>query len=678
VSPVVVRIGERHPRRADVQGLRAVAVAMVVVYHLWPDALPGGFIGVDVFFVISGYLITASLLASPPRTGRDLAAFWARRIRRLLPAALLVLLVTLLVGRLLLPETEWERLAREGVASAFYVENWVLVHASTDYLAGGGTPSPFQHFWSLAVEEQFYLVWPVLLLVAAWAVRGSRGVRIAVLLVLGASYAWSVVWTAQEPAAAYFSTTTRIWELALGGLVATWVPVTWAPRLRGVVAWVGLLVMGASAAVLTSSTPFPGAVAAVPVVAAAAFLHANAAGRWSPLVALRWRPVQWLGDASYSVYLWHWPLIVLAPSPLDRDLRWFDRMGIVVLALVLAGLTHAFVEERWRRPRRAVPLRRPFQVALAGTMAIVVVAGVQVVALRLDEQRANASRVGLEGTPCFGAGALARGAQECPREPDADVVPSPARAADDQAAPFTDGCMARPPFTSARSCTYGDGDLRVALVGNSHAAHWLPALEQLTGDDEVTVTTFLVTGCTTVDAPLDFATDDRVQGCEQWRESTLAAVSGDAFDVVLTSQRNLQPVRGADLATSFGPWKDGFRSFLARLSASGAEVLVLRDTPFPETTVADIPECVAAHRTRQEVCAAPRDVWLTPDPLAAAAAEVDGVAVADLSDAFCEAGRCHGVNGGVITYTDGSHLTATYARSLAPRVAEALRLVRDR
>ena len=658
-----------HDRRDDVQGLRAVAVALVVAYHLWPEYVPGGYVGVDVFFVISGFLITRNLLTAPPRHRSDVVAFWGRRIRRLLPAAFLVLGSTLFASRYLAPETDWIRTAHEAIASALYVENWMLVQQATDYLAPVDSPTPVQHYWSLAVEEQFYLVWP-LLLVAVTVLAGRRiavrsMARVVIALVLIASLAYSVYQTAADPSAAYFMTTTRIWELAAGALLATWIPSVRMPLVRTAGAWGGLAMIGLAALTFTTATPWPGSNAVLPIAGAVLFIWSACGERFSPGVLLGTRRVQWLGDASYSVYLWHWPLLVLAPLALNRDLLLVDKIGIVALTWGLSWFTLEYVENRWRIPHPATPSNRPFQMAAVGAVSVMAIAGAQIVGVQLTERNIEASTGDLAAQSCFGAAALTN-TRTCPVVPDADVIPAPVSAAADRATPFSDGCMARPPYANPRSCTFGTGSTQVALVGNSHAAHWLPALKDLAASHDLTITTFLVTACTTIDDPLDYAKPERVEGCERWRDATLTATAGDAFDLVLTSQRSVHPVQGYTLADTYQPWVDGMRRFLDSWSSTDTPVLIIRDTPLPANTMKSVPACVVQNLKDQTVCAGSRDEWITPDPLVDAAEGVPGIAVVDMNDHFCSKTTCQGVNGGVLTYFDGSHLTAAYARTLAP------------
>ncbi len=311
--------------RADIQGLRAVAVASVLAYHLWPGAVSGGYVGVDVFLVISGYLITAHLLRDPPTGWREVGRFWGRRMRRLLPASALVLVVSVAAAAVVLPASQLARTGVEAVASALYVQNWSLAATATDYLASESAATAFRHYWSLSVEEQFYLVWPLLIgaavLLGRWW-RRAGALAVVVLAVLGGSLAWSVHLTAVDPAAAYYVTTTRMWELALGGAVALlgarFPDVRVPDRVAGPLALAGLAAIGAAVVGFSATTPFPGATALLPTAGTAAVIVAYPGARSSAGRLLGLRPAQVLGDVSYSTYLWHWPLIVLVPFAVGR------------------------------------------------------------------------------------------------------------------------------------------------------------------------------------------------------------------------------------------------------------------------------------------------------------------------------------------------------------------------
>ena len=313
-----------------------------------------------------------------PAPRRDLAAFWSRRIRRLLPASLLVLAATAVATRLVAPETQWATTAHEVIAAAMYVENWQLARSSVDYLAAENAASPVQHFWSLSVEEQFYLVWPVLMLLLV-ALSRRRGWRTGAVVsaglgvVVAASLAFSVTATVAEPASAYFITPTRIWELGVGALLAI-AAAGAGPRLsatpgwlRALLAWAGLGAILVAALRYTGATPFPGWQAALPVLGAAAVIGARAGETGaSPVRLLALRPVQLLGDISYSVYLWHWPMVVLVPYVSGSHLGRLDKAAIILVTAVLAWLSKTYVEDRFRFAVQGVPVRRSFQLAAAG------------------------------------------------------------------------------------------------------------------------------------------------------------------------------------------------------------------------------------------------------------------------------------------------------------------------
>ena len=321
--------------RPEIQALRAAAVLLVVVAHLWPSALPGGYVGVDVFFAISGFLITSLLLREIDRTGGlSLSDFWARRARRILPAALVTLLFCAIATILFVPLTYWQQFLAELRASTAYVQNWQLADSAVDYFAADNGPSPVQHFWSLSAEEQFYVVWPLLLLLAVGLTRGraARVRRRAIVVTIGAltvaSLAYSLHHTAANPAAAYFITPTRAWEFGVGGLLAMLPHVERPAGVKwAVLSWVGLAGIGVAAAFFSPDTPFPGYAALLPVLGALAVIAAGApTGRWAPTRGLELPPVQYLGNVSYSVYLWHWPL--LDPRPVrDRSPPEPDRRG---------------------------------------------------------------------------------------------------------------------------------------------------------------------------------------------------------------------------------------------------------------------------------------------------------------------------------------------------------------
>jgi peptidoglycan/LPS O-acetylase OafA/YrhL len=711
--------------RTDIQALRALAVAMVLAYHLWPRGLSGGFTGVDAFFVISGFLITSHLLARPPSTVTDLLGFWSRRIRRLLPAALLVLAVTLAASRWLAPDTQWENTARQSRAAALYAVNWRLAHDAVDYLASQNAPTPVQHFWSLSVEEQFYLVWPVLILLLALLarrVRGGRGIVIvAGLAVVSALSLWySVHETAVDPARAYFVTPTRIWELGAGGVLAAAVARRPGDLWRGSPTTRNGLALAGFAAVLLGGvaygpgTSFPSWHALLPVAGTAGVIAAQAPDTGLTLGrVLAVRPVQWLGDVSYSLYLWHWPLLVLAPDLVHHSLNTVDRLAVLVASLLLAGLTKPLVEDRFRRPSWGRPLIKPYAL---GAAAMAVVVGITILQVQevhhRDQQAAQALRHRLAavaaplssastaatggatasssrttptaiGSPtlarsCFGAAALTPAFHCTAATRRGQLTPSPLNAAHDRSDAYGSvsgkaDCFAYAPGFATITCTRGDvhGTVRVALVGNSHAGQWLPALERAAQGLHWRVTTYLASQCAFARTSQKFPTSADTRGCNDWTARVTADLVRSHYDLVVVTNRISVGAVGLTKAASGPVYQRGYTSVLRTLAAAHLRVVGLRDTPAPGELV---PDCLAAHPSNYLACAGQRSAWLPKEPLLSAINSLHDRRMigVDLTDRICERRLCPAAVGGVPVYVDGSHLTATYAVTLAPYLAPYL------
>jgi peptidoglycan/LPS O-acetylase OafA/YrhL len=670
--------------RKDIQALRAIAVALVVLYHFWPKRLTGGYIGVDVFFVISGFLITLHLLERPIRRVSDLFAFWARRVRRLIPAATLVLVVTLGASLLWLPQTVHERVANEVIASALYVENWFLALTSTDYLATDQLHSATQHYWSLSVEEQFYIMWPVLIglafLVCRRLGRSFRFAPLAVIAVVsGASLAFSAWFTQEDAAQAYFVSTTRIWELGVGAALAAAVHA--GLRLRGtlsrsVLLWGGLVAIGWSAWTFTGATPFPGVAALLPTLGTAAVIAARSDDlRPGPYALWSRRPVQWLGDVSYSVYLWHWPAIVIAPFVLDDDnVRWWQKMLLLGLVLVLSGLTKRWVEDLMRfTPSIARSTRRSFVLLAVCLAASLGVAGAAHVAIA----RAEAQTAGPIDTAaaCVGADYY-RNAACAGRE--VAMLTNPVRAADDKPQVYADDCWNNRPFTRRKVCSYGpkNATVRVALYGNSHAGQWFPPILRTAKDRGWRVDTYIASECYSVDIPVSFGTKALEDNCMAFNQWARDRISSGGYDLVVMSDRTFQPLAGVPAAKKVQTAKAAYNRVMDTFVRAGARVLVIRDTPGAASSV---PDCVARYPDDVARCATTEKVGpgtgLEPDPLADAAAERSGPAVTrlEVTDLLCRDGTCPAVLGGLITYFDHGHMTTSFSMTLYPEVSEALR-----
>ena len=654
--------------RPDIQLLRAVAVGAVLLYHLWPNRMTGGFVGVDVFFVISGFLITSHLLRSATRgSGISLARFWGNRARRLLPLASIVLLLTVVGTLLFMPASTWSSSLKYAMGSALYVQNWMLAEDSVNYLARDQTPSPTQHFWSLSVEEQFYIGWPLLLLlavaVAGAVVRRTGGDRalavrraafVAVGVVLVGSFAYSLYLTATRQSIAYFATTTRAWEFALGGLVVflgrrgdTADPD--GPRDgwwwgRWVACWSGAALIVGSCFLITEATPFPGTAAVFPVVGAALMLWAgDVRGIVAPTNLARLRPLTWIGDISYGIYLWHWPMIIILPfATADTALSTLDKVAILASSVALAALSKATVEDPFRFGTFWTSrTRRGFYPGLAGIVAVCLMC---TTALIVIGRTATATAAVTTALP---SDTLSR-----PTDPAAPLVPSIANRSTDYGQMFE--CF---DFDASgpHECTYGpeDATVSIALVGDSHAAQFIPALIAAADTNKWRLTTITGMNC---DAGLLPACGGGQQGFDD-------IVAGQ-FDLVLVSA-----FRG-----SYSP-VDGVTDYLTRLQQAGVRLLPIDDVPFHPTATYACIDASDGDAGKAAACTTSTAAALqeVPDRIAPIARSL-GIESVNLDDIFCSTTECRSVIGNVLVYQDSpsSHLTATFSRLLAPRLGEAI------
>ncbi|WP_394161138.1 acyltransferase family protein [Galactobacter valiniphilus] len=674
------------PRRflPEVQALRALAVGLVVLYHLYPAAAPGGFVGVDVFFVISGFLITGHLLREVEANGRvSLPRFWAARVRRIMPAALVTIAAVVLAAPLIWPVTQWADISKQALASVLSVQNWVLAFDSVDYLSKDNQPTALQHFWSLGVEEQFYVFWPFVVMAAAvlagWAMRraarasGRRRapapprVRAwAVLLfcaVLLASLAYSFSLVLGSDPSAYFVTTTRVWELAAGGLLAALLPAAgWAAPgwVRRLVALAGVAVLAFVALRYTAQTPFPGPGAVLPVVGTLAIIAAGRTSGWGSLHPLTdWAPVQWVGNVSYSLYLWHWPVVVAFTQLALRTPRWWEAVLLGLLGLALAAASYYLVERPARNWRFTA--RHTWRALGIGAAATALVAAVAVVpSVRAEaagrEQAAAAAELAKHPPRGFGAQAwdVAEGG---PFVKGTAVVPIPARAGYDRR---TDpGCFGDAKADSTPRCEFGDkqGKHTIALVGDSHAEQWLDVLNTLALERGTKLVSYVKKSCPFSPVPRKLERDG-YSVCTKPNEATMRALEKDPPDTVIVSSWT-----GSSFVSDSRP---GYGDYLERLKRAGSRVVVLRDTPWPALRGnAKARDCVAANPTRPEACSTPKQKALHADGLAQAAAAMDGVSVVDLTDRFCSDTSCPAVIGNVLVYRDANHVGDTYLGTLA-------------
>jgi len=711
------RDGARRRRRSafrrDIEGMRALAVVLVVAFHAGLPGVQGGFVGVDVFFVISGFLITGLLVDEVRRTGTiDLPAFWARRVRRLLPMATVVLVSTAVAFRFVLAPLDREGLGDSVVAAALWTANWHFAADQADYMSDAAR-SPVLHYWSLSVEEQYYLLWPLLILLVLWLSRrlgeprpcGSRapfgsGARtvlrdgedrttlrwlVTALLVLGGvSLLTSVLLTRATGPWAYYGLHTRAWELAAGAGLALARPLAGLlPRAWAVVAgWSGLGLVCLSALAIDRSTCFPGAAAIWPVLGSCLLLAAGARSRSGASYMLS-RPLPtFVGRISYGWYLWHWPCLQLAQrlaTPVPQDVEAGTGSGggsgatvlAVTASLLLAVLTHRLIEQPTRRWTWLVAVPRR---TLAVGVGMLLVATSVPSLLLVSTTSTSTAAVGRVqgGRPSDGAG------EGAPRVV-AGLRQTPEQARDDQQTPNRCFVTFNVPTVDPR-CRFGDpaGQRTMVLFGDSHAAHWFPALEQVALREKWQLWVWTKSGCGYADARQWLSSYRRLYTeCDRWRESVLQQIEAlPRVDAVIVARSRNQlgklvdgrgRVVSKDTELQQRLWADGADRVLRRLRARASSVVLVRDTPRPPR---DIPACVSENPSDPGRCDFPfqgnadRDVEVFGAEIAAVRA--NRVQVMGTSDIVCRGSRCPAVSpAGSITFRDNHHLTGSYSRELA-------------
>jgi peptidoglycan/LPS O-acetylase OafA/YrhL len=667
-------------QRADIQALRALAVAAVFAFHLWPGVVRGGFVGVDVFFVISGFLIAGHLIREAESTGGiRLAEFWTRRARRLLPGALVTLVVVSIGVAIWVPANLWPQFQREALASTLYVQNWVLAGDSLDYFASVNSPSPVQHFWTLSAEEQFYIFTPLLLLGALWLGRRWRTPRRPVLftgiaILTAASLAYSVWSTAAGPAA-YFETTARAWEFGAGALLV------FAPPARH--RWLGTAAAGAgiagivlSATLLSGDMPFPGAIAAIPVLATGAAIWGGPAlgpmGR--RLVGLR--PVAFLGDTSYAIYLWHWPLIVIAPFALGHDLSLKDKLFLVALTLLVAATSTRYVENPIRYARVLNGPRGIRWTAAMGAVAMAVVASLAAGGLLVSTaQQTAAAReahdVQVAHGDCLGAMASPNDSACARVLPSGLIVPDTNATGPSGNLPE---CWAGVAEAELRVCSFGPADATVHLIaiGDSHSNALIPAYWAIAQRMHWQIWIAGHNGCYWTAAVQVKPAPAMVTGCEAWKHNLADWLdSHPPLDaIIVTNARDGAPVQ-APVSSVFQVTVRGLVDAWATQTRRGVRIIAIRDNP---DMAFDVVSCVVRHAgDPNAACSRPSSTAVgTRDPLVAAAQATPLARLVDLTDVYCPGGICLPVIGHVMVYVNRDHLTGTFAASLAAVLGDRL------
>lgn len=649
--------------RPDIEGLRAVAVLLVLFGHAttW---IPGGYIGVDVFFVISGYLITGLLTNELLQTGRiSFKGFYARRARRILPAALVVILATLAASWLWAPSTQRHDVSLDALWSAISVVNYELAAWGTDYFANTA-PSPFQHYWSLAVEEQFYLFWPVILLMGWASIKRLGGLVLTMLVIAGASLALSVILTQGNQPWAYFGLPTRAWELAIGGIVALLVPYLLRLPSWGAapLSWAGLGAIGYAAWTFNDATPFPGYMALVPVIGAALVIAGGcAAPRFGAELLLGMAAPRFIGRISYSLYLWHWPVLVLAPWFLGvQRLDGYDRAAVIVASLVLAVFSYYLVETPFREKNKFTSTNGrslAFGGVAMATTAVLALALAFVTAPKGMPQRPTDNFVATSIVAKVEEGAYLR---ELP----ANLEGTLSSVSKDK----PEGCSVRIEDVEPTFCEIGDtsSSTVVALIGDSHAWQWMPAFDLIGKREGFRAVVFTKDACTPEGISYVLNKLKRTYTeCDTWRDNMMIAVGNLRPSLVVFSSL----IR--DNASS-----QVMQEFIRQLRSIGpgkTPVAFIDDTPKPGI---NIPDCLSQSSTRE--CMVPRGKAVYSAKLREArrtGAKRAGAMVIDPARWFCTATDCPPVIDGIVVYFDDNHMSATYAGRLAYDLGKTLRPV---
>jgi peptidoglycan/LPS O-acetylase OafA/YrhL len=658
---------QRKSFRREIQGMRALGLMLVFMAHAELSFGEGGFVALDTFFVMSGFLITGLILKEIEQTGRlSLAAFYGRRVRRLLPLAVLVLVFVVACSWVLYSPVQNDRVAGDVVAASLYVVNWHFAAQEVDYFAVDPADSPLQHFWSLSVEEQFYLAWPLLLVgTLLWSGRrGPRALRLSLWVVMAAvglpAFAYSVLVLDYATHAAYFSTIPRVWEFAAGGALALALPRTL--RLPAAAAsaltWGGLAAILAGAFLFTEAMAYPGILALAPTLGTIAVLTAGTAEvRVAPIRLLSRPLAQYVGDLSYAWYLWHWPVLVFARAATGEALTGLAAVGVIALSGIPTVLTHHLVENplRYSRSLGRVPRR-----ALGfGAASIAAAVGLAVGLTELQPRIPTASAGSV-----IGARAALLDAELPVQRAAAALRPAPREAQDDRGRLHEDGCLVPQDEVTSPECVYGNprSAKTVVLFGNSHAMHWFPALERLAGPRDWRLVALTRAGCAMAD--VHFAAR-----CDRWREHALRRIERrERPDMVVVATSTSMPmgvvVDGERLtrADSTPHLRAGFERTLRRLRATGARVVVMKDLP---RSPHDVPDCVSRQPERLDRCA----FAVEQRPGSAfdvdSARAVGGARAVDPTPVVCPRRLCRAVMGNALVFRDDNHFTATYARTLS-------------
>ncbi|OBI53303.1 acyltransferase family protein [Mycobacterium sp. E796] len=704
--------------RNDIEGLRGFTLLAILGFHISMPGVSGGFVGPDIFFEISGFVITGQLWRQVSTTGTiGLRKFYGARSRRLLPVSATVGVITAIAAAVLLPVVQAQGALKDAIACALYVPNFWFIVQQVDYFAGG-TPSPFQHYWTLGVEEQFYLLWPPLIVGTAWLIRrlrrrtktdapvSKRPYLALVTVIATVSFALSLLITYVMPLAAYFSLFTRAWQLALGALVALTAEY-WSrlpARAAVITGWVGTGMVLWACVLFTPDIPYPGTAALLPVLGTALVLGAGCstpnrgAGR-----VLGWSPMRAIGRLSYSWYLWHWPVLVFAPIIVGHPLGLAGRfVAAVVVSGGLGWLTLRFIENplRYAAVLRKSPAKSlavgGFATSAAACVAAVLLMWVSSLPMPVAVAHgAQAAPLTITAGPVptgtnieaydaavqdvFSQVQAAVAASADVKAVPSNLKPTVGDAAGEIGAMLFNGCLRAPLQAGQPECAMGDTKSKttVAMVGDSHSSMWIPAFQQIGTQRPWRLEAMAKAACPMMDLPianpLVSPLVEYIQRCGQWRGQIMDRLRAEHPALVMVSVfRGYTATHSNGFRsgfTSYDPaWNDGLTRLVRQLRETGAKVLVLGPLPHLTTSV---PGCLSEHLEDATACSPPMSYAFDRAGMSAEAAAVKagGGQYADLSELFCTAKRCPVVVGNTLVYVDAGHLTLEYSRLMAPAIA---------
>jgi peptidoglycan/LPS O-acetylase OafA/YrhL len=624
---------------SEVQGLRVVAALLVAIYHIWLHRVSGG---VDVFFVVAAYFLTASLLWRDPVGWRHIVEYYASTARRVVPGTAIVVVATSLAAIALMPEYDWGRQVGHAFASLAYVENWKLVQSGADYLERGLDASVFQQMWALSLQMQVYLVFPLIYGAASLFARRSKtsSRRWAVVLfglTFTFSLAYSLYLTGRNQSDAYFDSFTRVWEFAAGSLLALAIHRVQVSKIAArILGWFGLVTLVLLGMTVNVAAQFPGYLAGIPVLAALAVIVASANG--ANLRILANRPMTAAADLSFAFYLWHWPLLIFVRYRLGSDDIGAWGFLVLVGAALLAFASTRYLEKPFRQWHR---LNGRSIAALAVCVGILLFACLAPVLWNMSyTSRLVTAKDRVEALLANPIGTVAAAGE---------LIPAAIIAREDNPGGYTDGCHQTQRSAIVLTCVYGDhaASRTVLLVGGSHSLQWLPALDAIGRANGLRVVSMTKSACLFITGKFGNST------CPKWNEQAMQDIRAMAPDLVVTIGSRASHKNGKLVAETV---PEGYLVAWQTLRDDGINVLAIRDNPrFPY----DVLACVTRNSHDWGTCDRPRKQELAPvSPTDEVIAP--NVRFADFSDLYCSVETCITVDNGVLIYRDRHHLTKTF------------------